>query len=253
VLVSLLLAGLVGAATVTLGWDAPQDVSTVTGYRIHWGTAPGQYTHLLDVPVGQSQVPLVVDPATPLYVVMTSLSGRDESDFSNEIQVSAAAPSEVALPWHALTLRADSAEVAQVPNGAEQASDGQTGTIWHTPWNGVPPYPHQLTAQLSGRYSVVGLTMTPRQDGNLNGMLAAYQVYTSLDGQSWQLQASGTWAGEPSAKTLRWAPVPAAYVRLQGLGGDVQGKHFASVAELTIRVQVTAAPDAPGQPSWRAN
>ena len=44
----LALSGVANAGSLTLAWDANPDPA-VFGYRLYWGTAPGQYTSSLDV------------------------------------------------------------------------------------------------------------------------------------------------------------------------------------------------------------
>ena len=44
----LALSGVAHAGSLTLAWDASPDPA-VFGYRLYWGTAPGQYTSSLDV------------------------------------------------------------------------------------------------------------------------------------------------------------------------------------------------------------
>jgi hypothetical protein len=77
-------------------WDAPMNadgspISGVAGYRIHYGTAPGDYTGYIDVgnvtryPIADfsSAVPV---KGTMYYITVTALdTAGNESAYSNEI------------------------------------------------------------------------------------------------------------------------------------------------------------------------
>ena len=82
-----------------------------------------------------------------------------------------------------MVVRADS----QVPGYvAENAVDGDTTTIWHTPWEGIPaPYPHEIVLRLREPKRISGLFLMPRQDV-ANGFIAAYEVYVGRDGEKWE-------------------------------------------------------------------
>jgi hypothetical protein len=71
-------------------------------------------------------------------------------------------------------------------NEAEKAMDSDPKTIWHTAWRfGVTGFPHELRVEFASPRRVRGFTALPRQDGNRNGLIRDYAIYTSDDGLNW--------------------------------------------------------------------
>jgi phospholipase C len=78
--------------------------------------------------------------------------------------------------------------------------DANPATYWHTKWFGQdPPHPHDIILELGAVRTVYGIIYLPRQDGDLNGTIVGYEVYISLDRDTWTptLWMSGSW--EPTA------------------------------------------------------
>jgi hypothetical protein len=75
------------ASNVTLGWDAPLDPS-VTGYRLHYGTASNNYTKQIDVGPN-TQAKIFLSPSKPVwYFAVTAYNAAGvESPRSNELRV----------------------------------------------------------------------------------------------------------------------------------------------------------------------
>jgi hypothetical protein len=83
---------------------------------------------------------------------------------------------------------ADSAEPTFVGGApAALAIDGQTASMWHTPWFQVlpPPHPHFLQVDMGRAQTVSGFRYLSRQDGALDGRVAAYRFFVSADGVDW--------------------------------------------------------------------
>ena len=70
--------------SVTLTWDASPSTN-VTGYRIYYGAATGDYTVVKDVGNVLTAV-LTNIPTTKIFIAATAYDAvGDESDFSNEV------------------------------------------------------------------------------------------------------------------------------------------------------------------------
>jgi hypothetical protein len=101
---------------------------------------------------------------------------------------------------------ADSEELVGEDGRARNAIDGATGTIWHTQWSQAsPPPPHRIDIHLGSPRSVGGLEYLPRQDTSINGTIARYEVYASVDCSSWALVSQGVWSADRSRKTATFA------------------------------------------------
>ena len=82
-----------GTSSVTLSWTAPTrntDGSTLTdlaGYRVHYGTSAGSYTHAVPLP-NESMTSVVIDdliPARWYFAVKAYNSAGVESAFSDAV------------------------------------------------------------------------------------------------------------------------------------------------------------------------
>jgi hypothetical protein len=112
--------------------------------------------------------------------------------------------------------------------------DGDTDTIWHTPWEDpAPPFPHEVTVAFSQPVHLAGITCLPRQDMS-NGWIKDYVVELSNDGKVWRQAARGSLERSGTAKIVRFAQTEtAAYLKFTALS-DFDGKPFASLAELEV-------------------
>jgi alpha-L-fucosidase len=73
-------------------------------------------------------------------------------------------------------------------NPAEMAIDGNSATMWHTPWgNDVAKQPHYISVDLGENLLLKGFTYTPRTDHNKSGTAYRYAFYVSGNGTSWKL------------------------------------------------------------------
>lgn len=122
------------------------------------------------------------------------------------------------------------------------AIDGDPVTIWHTEWKAVdPPHPHEIQLALDAVFEVSALRYLPRQDGNLNGTIADYEVYLSMDGANWGTPvATGTWGNNSNLKTAQFTTQRARYVRLRALS-EVNNNPWTSAAEIEIVGQACLA------------
>ena len=89
------------AAQVTVAWDANTDPA-VTGYRVHYGTAPGNYTSHVDVGNVTSCVISGLSEGVTYYFSATAYDGDgNESDYSAAVNYTppmAPAPSPAPTP-----------------------------------------------------------------------------------------------------------------------------------------------------------
>lgn len=119
---------------------------------------------------------------------------------------------------------------------AANAVDGDTGTIWHTAWDGdAPKLPHWLEMEFDSPESFDGFTAQPRQDGKRNGWIKDYAFYISDDGNNWgEPVASGAFPADDKLQTVKFAaPVTARFVKLVALSSYSTGP-WASLAEFNL-------------------
>jgi endo-alpha-N-acetylgalactosaminidase len=139
------------------------------------------------------------------------------------------------LPQSTMTVRyVDSQETAGENGVAGNVLDGNPATIWHTQWQAAsPPPPHEIQLDLGAAYTVSCVHYLPRSDSP-NGRVAAYEVYTSIDGVAWGTAAvTGTWANTTAEKSACFTARAARYVRLRALS-EVNGRAWTSAAELNV-------------------
>jgi hypothetical protein len=77
-------------ATVQLAWDPPLDATTVAGYRVYHGTAPGKYKQAFGHGISAGNVTTIsisgLNRGTRHYFAVTTLDGAgNESSYSSEI------------------------------------------------------------------------------------------------------------------------------------------------------------------------
>ena len=122
-------------------------------------------------------------------------------------------------------------------NEARLAFDGNTNTFWHTEYQGSEPTcPHTLIVDMLKPYWVTAFTYLSRQDGNQNGMVKAYEVYLSTDGETW---GSPVVSGEfKNTTALQIAPLKTAtvgrYLKFVAKS-EINGRAWTSAAEIGIQ------------------
>jgi len=131
----------------------------------------------------------------------------------------------------------DSQEMAGENNGAANAIDGNSSTIWHTRWNEDLKLPHFITVDMGTSHHIGGLTYLPRQDGNPNGIVESYRFETSMDGTHWTTNiVSGTFANirnNPSLQEITFAPANARFFRFTALR-EINRNGWTSAAEISV-------------------
>jgi len=173
----LMLAGLPAlAGTVSLTWD-PVTAAPVTGYKVHFGTAPGSYATRIDTGNATSYaVPALTDGATYYFAVSAYNAALEESGYSNE--VARTVPSSMPL--------------AQFTAGAT---------------SGAAPLTVNFTSTSTG--SITGYAWT-FGDGTTSAMQNPAKVYTSAGVYTVSLTVTGPGGSNTQTRTnyVTVAPVP---------------------------------------------
>ncbi|MCR6851389.1 M60 family metallopeptidase [Paenibacillus jamilae] len=123
-----------------------------------------------------------------------------------------------------------SANSEESTGSASKAIDGKTDTFWHSTWT-PNQYPYNLTLELGDTHTISQLSYLPRQDWSENGRILTYNIYTSVDGITYDKISSGTWENNSDKKTATFTPVTAKYVKVEVTKGQ---NGFASAAEVDI-------------------
>lgn len=122
-----------------------------------------------------------------------------------------------------------SSQETQAENGAaSNILDGDISTIWHTEYqNQHAVAPHHVTVDMGQANTIDGFLSMPRNDQSGNGLIRAYSLRVSEDGQDWKLVKRGSWL--PYWTRVDFEPVKARYVKLTSTQGD-----YGSMSELYI-------------------
>lgn len=113
---------------------------------------------------------------------------------------------------------------------ADKVLDGAPATIWHSAQSPTDPFSQSLTIDLGRVADINMVTYLPRQD-NENGVITAYNLYTSLDGKEFKRVASGNWEKNLTRKVAIFPTTKAAYIKLEATAGV---GNFASAAEVNV-------------------
>ena len=102
-------------------------------------------------------------------------------------------------------------------SGAEpqKAIDGMPSTMWHTVWSGNDSE-RSISIKIDEPKYLSALEYTPRSDGG-NGNFLTCEIYTSVDGSTWYLADTVTWARTNAKKVYDFkSRVYAGYIKLVG-------------------------------------
>jgi len=111
---------------------------------------------------------------------------------------------------------------------ATNAIDGNVNTMWHTKYSGgVAEAPHHIAIDLGEECNITSFLVTPRMDGNTNGLIRKYQFLVSNDGKVWRSVRSGDWM--PYCTEVFADAQNCRYVKLHVPKGT-----YASIAEFDI-------------------
>ena len=121
-------------------------------------------------------------------------------------------------------------------NEANLAIDGNNSTFWHTAWgSNEPKHPHTIVIDMATNYNVTAITYLARQDGNQNGMVKAYEIYLSTDGNTWgSAAATGNFQNITAQQTAKLNTATIArYIKFIAKS-EVNGNAWTSAAEIGI-------------------
>lgn len=127
----------------------------------------------------------------------------------------------------------DSQEVALENGHATNAFDNNPMSYWQTERTGGA-HPHEIQIDMRRVHQLAGITYLPRQDGKLDGIIARYEIYVSLDGNNWgKAVATGVFSADTQKKIVPFPKAFARYIRLRSLSSH-QGGSSASAAEIDV-------------------
>ncbi|NQX67241.1 discoidin domain-containing protein [Paenibacillus alba] len=138
------------------------------------------------------------------------------------------------IPQSQMTATSDSSASGEGPG---RTLDGDSGTNWHTAWDGsYSALPHSITYNLGRAYDGVNrLKYLPRQDVDWNGVVTKFEISVSTDGTAFTKVAEGTWDADKTEKTATFNAAGASYVKFTALESRSDaGKQYASAAEFNI-------------------
>lgn len=130
----------------------------------------------------------------------------------------------------------DSQELVAENGAATNAFDGNAATIWHSRWSPAPgdPLPHEIQIDLGARHQLDGVGYLPRQDGNANGRIGAYEIYVSDSPTAWgSAVATGTFPDTAAPKTVFLGSATGRYLRLRALTEAGSRGPWTSAAEIS--------------------
>ena len=140
-------------------------------------------------------------------------------------------------PGHEPGMKATAdSEMTGMTHAAANAIDGNSDTIWHTPFGaGAPGFPHILTVELQQSSPTKACTLLPRQDAYHNGGIKAFEIYASDDGKAWgEPVAKGELPPTRDLKRITFPkPVTAKFLKLVVLSG-FNADPFISLAEFDV-------------------
>ena len=131
-----------------------------------------------------------------------------------------------------------SADSQHSGNEARLAFDNNLSTFWHTEyWGTEPACPHTLIVDMVNTYNVSAFTYNGRNDGNQNGMVKAYEVYVSTDGQNWGTPAAkGEFKNTTAMQVAKFTTAKQGrYLKFVALS-EINGNKWTSAAEIGIQV-----------------
>lgn len=169
-----------------------------------------------------------------------------------DFQIFAAAPPSGGTVIDRTTWTATcSSEVSTSP--CKDAIDPVTSTFWQSGTstnNGKPP--HTITVDMKKTFNVNGISMYPRQGGDIKNWIGRHEVYLSTDNKNWgKPVAWGTWWGDKYAKLANFETQPARYVRLVALTNS-DGFNGVAISDFKVFEASSYTPPNPALGTWSA-
>jgi len=155
------------------------------------------------------------------------------SDFSNTVEAKVGGPDIIDNCDGCIVYDTNSEETTNEALGKENAADGDPNTYWHSNWyDDNTSHPHFIAIDLGEERDLVGFSYQGRQTGT-TGMVKDY-IFFGWDGESWQQLSTGSFQKSTLKQTAEFDTFRARYVYFRALS-EVDGKRWASVAEITMR------------------
>jgi hypothetical protein len=159
----------------------------------------------------------VIDGQHTRGQVGLTVGGWRPAEFSG-ITVVPTATAPATIPAADLTATASSAEYESAFNidgRPGRVLDGRPSTLWTSLATPTPDQPQWLNLRLHRPRQLSAVTVMPRADGSINGMIEGYRVEVSVDGQHFRDVATGTWQPGTQTHVIELPKLPAIHdVRL---------------------------------------
>ena len=211
-----------GAHSAVAGWSDINDVNSQWDFYEVNSVAQGTTT-ITFTGVGEGMTSVQI--GNEIYEITVTEPYIDPADDSRDI------------PLDVLEVSTGNYE----PNGganegpANLAVDNNPDTLWHTDWYGESREDHWFQFELTEGYTVDGLRYWPRQAGNTNGTITAYEIQVSNDGENFRTVASGEWENNRQWKLVKFDGENVKYVRLVAVNAITDNQYvFASASEIRI-------------------
>ena len=177
----------------------------------------------------------------------TTASGKDLKELGEDILANYGMRTAASISTNdytgKVTVTAGSEETVSEKAAAANVLDGDSSTIWHTNYNNAEDMAsyekHYLIFELEDVAKLTGLRYQPRQGGGVNGIVKAYEISVSMDGEDYTKVAEGTWTSDTSWKLADFGEiVRAKYVKfaVKDADSDQAGKCFSTAAEIRLTV-----------------
>lgn len=177
----------------------------------------------------------------------TTASGKDLKELGEDILANYGMRTAASISTNdytgKVTVTAGSEEIVSEKAAAANVLDGDSSTIWHTNYNNAEDMAsyekHYLIFELEDVAKLTGLRYQPRQGGGVNGIVKAYEISVSMDGEDYTKVAEGTWTSDTSWKLADFGEiVRAKYVKfaVKDEDSDQAGKCFSTAAEIRLTV-----------------
>ena len=176
----------------------------------------------------------------PFYITAAAVFGIGLFLVLSAGMALAAGPNIPQTNWTAMC---NSEEVSgEGPNNGRchDAIDGSNSTMWVTQWlSATEWYPHEIVIDLKEECMISGVRYVPRQDRSLNGTIADYYVYVSLDDtfDPGEIVSDGSTDGffsyTHNAQIREFTPVSGRFVKFEAIS-EGAGNPWAAVAEFNV-------------------
>lgn len=127
---------------------------------------------------------------------------------------------------------------------ASYSVDGDDEKFWHTDWEaGTKEPPFIITYELDNVYEINSISLFPRQDNTLNGLIYWFNINVSDDGENFTTAQEVDWFEySPDIQTVELeTPVKTKYLQLEVF--ESEGYSFASLNQLYINGEAVKLSD----------